>query len=181
MNREKRWLVCVVLAGLLAVVAGCGDSGGSGGSGKRQVVRREGEPDVDVVGKSDEEAMDEAIVEARKTWRRFAQALANPSENMRDFAIKRGFRVGDNPEAEHMWLDNVTFDGTQFRGTVANEPVMTKEVRLGDVVNVKPEELSDWKYVENGYLQGGYTIRVLIRNYTPEERDIFYGIAGFRI
>jgi len=151
---------------------------GCGGGKKDGVVHRDGEPDY--VQAFDEQAMDKAIAQARTTWQRFAHALAKPSDKMRGFSIKRGFRVEDDPEAEHIWLTNVSFDGKGFKGEVNNEPVDTKEVQIGDIVDVTPDQLSDWMYIENGILRGGYTIRVLVEQDPPEEQEKFFKQVGFR-
>jgi uncharacterized protein YegJ (DUF2314 family) len=58
-----------------------------------------------------------------------------------------------------MWLTPVSFDGTTFHGTVNNEPEKVKTVRMGQKVTVAPSEISDWMYVENRKLVGGYTLR----------------------
>jgi len=169
--REHLSTLCALTVTLLAVT-GCGDDKKDG------VVRRDGEPDY--VQALDEQAMDKAIAKARTTWQEFAQALAKPSNSMRGFSIKKGFRVEDDPEAEHIWLTNVSFDGERFKGEVNNEPVDTKEVRIGEVVEVTPEELSDWMYIENGILRGGFTIRVLVEQDPPEEQEKFFKQVGFR-
>jgi uncharacterized protein YegJ (DUF2314 family) len=143
------------------------------------VVKREGEPDY--VTQFDDAAMDKAIAEAKVTHTQFVEALANPGENRDSFAVKRGFRVGDEPYGEHIWISEVTFDGTNFQGVVNNEPVDTTEVKLGDTVTVTSEQLSDWMYVEDGVLRGGYTIRVLLKGSSPEQLEAFSKNAGFRI
>lgn len=167
-DRRAGW----VLVFSLLAVTGCGDGRNDG------VVRRRGQPDY--VRKYDPQAMDKAIAGARATWRQFAQALASPGDRMYGFSIKRGFRVGDDPEAEHIWLTQVSFDGERFTGTVDNEPVDTREVRLGDRVEVTPEQLSDWMYIEKGVLRGGYTIRVLVAQDSPQAREAFFKDVGFR-
>ncbi|HEY0635183.1 MAG TPA: DUF2314 domain-containing protein [Gammaproteobacteria bacterium] len=161
-----------MLAALL-LAAGCGSQQDSG------VVQREGQPDY--VRSFDEQAMEKAIHDARSSWQQFSRALMNPSDRMSGFSIKRGFRVGDDPEAEHIWLTDVSFDGSRFTGRINNEPVDTREVKFGDIVEVAPEQLSDWMYIENGVLRGGFTIRVLVKQRTPEEQAQFFERAGFRI
>jgi uncharacterized protein YegJ (DUF2314 family) len=64
----------------------------------------------------------------------------------------------------------VSFDGTTFHGTVNNEPEKVKTVRLGQKVTVAPSEISDWMYVENRKLVGGYTLRALRDAMSPAER-----------
>jgi uncharacterized protein YegJ (DUF2314 family) len=143
------------------------------------VVKREGEPDY--VTEFDDKAMDQAIAEAKASHKQFVEALANPSDNCDSFAVKRGFRVADEPYGEHIWVTQVTFDGTNFKGVVNNEPVDTTEVKLGDTVTVTPEQLSDWMYVEDGVLRGGHTIRVLLKNSSPEQLEAFSKNTGFRL
>ena len=47
-----------------------------------------------------------------------------------------------------------------FQGTVNNEPEKVKTVKMGQKVTVAAK-ISDWMYVENRKLVGGYTMRVL--------------------
>lgn len=168
---RKTIFPCLLTLVSLAV-SGCGEGPREG------IVQREDNPDY--VRVFNEEAMDQAVAQARATWPQFAQALAEPGKHRSGFSIKRGFRVQDNPESEHIWLTNVSFDGQRFRGEVNNEPVDTQEVKLGDVVDVTPQQLSDWMYVENGILQGGFTIRVLVEQQSPEEQEEFFRQVGFR-
>lgn len=161
-----------LLAMAILVASGCRERVNDG------VVRRPGKPDY--VRSSDDKAMDQAVAQARATWPQFAQALSEPGKNRQGFSIKRGFRVKDDPEFEHIWLTNVSFDGQRFRGEVNNEPVDTQEVKMGDVVEVTPQQLSDWMYIEHGVLQGGYTIRVLVEQESPEEQEAFFRQVGFR-
>jgi uncharacterized protein YegJ (DUF2314 family) len=74
-----------------------------------------------------------------------------------------------------------TFDGTQFTGTVNNEPEKVNSVRMGQKLTVAPERISDWMYIENRKLVGGETLRVLRAALAPAERADFDKSVPFTI
>ena len=161
-------------ASLLIVIAGCGD----GGDGDN-VVRRKGEPDMIRVD-SDNKKINAAIQQARLTVGDFITALQSPKTGESSFAVKKRFPIkGDN--AEHIWLSDVSFDGKQFHGKINNEPVDAKGVKLGEPATVAPSDISDWMYVRNGKLVGGYTIRALYDLSSPAGRNKFTTDTGLRL
>jgi uncharacterized protein YegJ (DUF2314 family) len=168
---------------LLLFLSGCGpgpkDQPAAGTS--VPVKPPEGNQASNYVTSFDQEVMKRISSEARKTSFLFIEALASRKETMRGFAVKKGFAIPGVETVEDIWLTDVTFDGTNFTGTVSNNPVETQEVRRGDVVRVPPAELSDWMYIDDGVLRGGYTIRLITRNQSREEREQFEQKAGFTI
>ena len=44
---------------------------------------------------------------------------------------------------------------------------------MGQKVTVEPSKISDWMFVQNGRLVGGYTLRVLRDAMSPSERKEF--------
>jgi len=130
----------------------------------------------------DEALMDRAVAKARATQAQFVTALQSKGTRYRGFAIKKPFPVtGDATEGEHMWINEVTWDGKKFSGVVNNDAVKTKAVALGDHVTVTPEELSDWMYIDHGNLVGGYTLRVLHFESSPEEQAKFTEETGIKV
>jgi uncharacterized protein YegJ (DUF2314 family) len=109
----------------------------------------------------------------------FIAALKAKKPGDTSFAIKKGFVDGD--KVEHLWITNVTYDGTAFRGKIDNKPREVKNVRLGQRVTVASRAVSDWMFVKDGKLIGGYTTRVLYARLTPEQRAQFDREADFRI
>ena len=87
----------------------------------------------------------------------------------------------DGEQVEHIWLSNPSFDGTRFSGRVDNEPVDVKNVKMGQTVTAAKDEVSDWFYVENGKLIGGYTIRVLYSRMSSAEKKDFDAHADFKL
>jgi len=133
----------------------------------REAIRHGTNPEVFRITDKDP-AMHDAVQTAQKTVATFIAALQNPSPTQRDFEVKKRFIQG--AEKEHIWLSDVTFSGNRFHGRVDNNPVKIKGVKLGERVSVNPDEISDWAFVDNGNLVGGYTIRVLYKELSPERR-----------
>jgi uncharacterized protein YegJ (DUF2314 family) len=136
------------------------------------------EPQVFNVAQNDH-AMKQAVHQARRTVGVFIQGLVHPVAGQSDFEIKKPFIQGD--EVEHLWLSKVTFSGNRFHGYVDNVPRKIKGLKMGDHVSVNPDEISDWAYIENGRLIGGYTIRVLYYQLSPEGKAALEKEARFRI
>jgi len=124
-------------------------------------------------------AMKRAVHQARRTVGVFIQAIQHPVTGQHDFEVKKPCRQGD--EVEHLWLSDVWFSGNRFHGYVDNKPRKIKGLKMGDRVSVNPNEISDWAFVENGRLVGGYTIRVLYSELSPEGRQQLEKEARFRI
>jgi uncharacterized protein YegJ (DUF2314 family) len=127
----------------------------------------------------DDPAMTKAIEEARSTLGKFIAAVEAPTKNQSQFSIKTPFV--DGAKSEHIWLLPVTYDGKQFHGVVNNEPQDVKNVKLGDKVIIQPADVSDWMYVDDGRLVGGYTLRVLRNTLSPTERAEFDKSLPFKI
>jgi uncharacterized protein YegJ (DUF2314 family) len=123
--------------------------------------------------------MKRAVMQARRTVGVFIQALGHPARGQSDFEVKKPFRQGD--VVEHLWLSEVRFRGNRFDGYVDNVPRKIKGLKMGDHVSVNPNEISDWAFVENGRLIGGYTIRLLYSELTPAGKAALLEESRFRI
>ncbi|NWJ42592.1 MAG: DUF2314 domain-containing protein [Geothrix sp.] len=133
-----------------------------------QIVKRSGEPDMAYVA-PDDQAMNAAILKARSTLSTFKQNLVKPPANATDFSVKVAFSYG--PEKfEHIWLSNPEFKDGQIYGSIGNEPVDLKNFKLGQRVSANESAISDWMFLENGLLRGGFTLRVLLDKLPPSER-----------
>ena len=58
-------------------------------------------------------------------------------------------------------------------GIIANEPVYTDKVQLGDTIKVNRASISDWMYYDEGKVVGGFTIRAIRDALSPEEQAAF--------
>ena len=145
------------------------------------VISREGEPDVHLVESEDEE-MNAARKTVQETIDEFIRFLESPEEGQTYFSLKARFIVLDRPGSfEHIWLDDVSFDGERFTGKIGNEPLDVTYLSLGEEVTVEMEDVSDWMIIEEGVLKGGYTLLVLINRMSQEEREEFLQQLDFSI
>jgi uncharacterized protein YegJ (DUF2314 family) len=119
----------------------------------------------------DDARMNAAIEQARSSVDIFIAAIQSPKPGQSAFSVKTP--VSDGQHIEHFWLMPVTYDGTKFEGVIANEPFDVTNVKLGQRMTVERSQISDWMFVENGKLVGGYTLRILRSTLPPEERAEF--------
>jgi uncharacterized protein YegJ (DUF2314 family) len=124
-------------------------------------------------------AMHLAVREARKTIKNFIAALRHPAPGQQDFELKKRFVQGD--EVEHIWLSDVQLVGNHFQGHIDNQPRKIQGLKLGQIVSVKRNEISDWLYIDNGTLVGGYTVRAHYNELTPQQKQEFDRDADFKI
>ena len=156
---------------LITGIAGCGGGDSPPGApGNGHTVERPDNPPVTYVEESDPQ-MTAAINKARATVDQFIAALHNPTDAQADFSIK--LPVSDGEQVEHMWLSDVRYAEGKFTGQIANEPLELTTVALGDDAEIPRDQISDWMYVDNGRLMGGYTIRRLRDSMPPDERREF--------
>lgn len=124
---------------------------------------------TDIVQVADDDpVMTKAIADARASVSDFIAVLESPQPGRQGMAVKVKFEEGD--VSEHIWLSQVTHADGVFTGTIDNVPEGISSVAYGDRHEVPAEEVTDWMYLENGKLKGGYTIRALIELTPPDQR-----------
>jgi uncharacterized protein YegJ (DUF2314 family) len=164
------------------LIVSCVMSFGTGCSCKdagQSVVHREGEPDVINVDSNDAE-MNAAISQARHTTGEFLRILAAPKPNQTDFSAKREYPTKNGLGGEHIWISDLSYDGKLLHGKVGDDPANIANLKLGDEVSFSPAELTDWMYMEDGKIVGGYTIRVLRKRMSAQEGADFDGHLQFK-
>jgi uncharacterized protein YegJ (DUF2314 family) len=166
----------ILLAG--ALLTGAASHARADHAVAREDIKPGVEPQVFDVNRHNH-AMKRAVHQARRTVGVFILALRHPAAGQQDFEVKKPFVQGD--VVEHLWLSDVTFSGNRFHGYVDNKPRKIKGLKMGDRVSVNPNEISDWAFVEKGRLVGGYTIRVLYSELSPQGRAALQKEARFRI
>ncbi len=144
----------------------------------REAIRKGKNPECFRIQSNDVEVRN-AVVTARKSVGKFIAALQHPSPGQRDFEVKKPFVQGT--EVEHIWLCGVTFSGNRFHGKVDNRPIKIKGLKMGELVSVNPTEITDWAYVDNGNLVGGYTIRLLHKELSQKRRKELENESKFNI
>lgn len=127
----------------------------------------------------DDKAMDQAVGHAQKSLGFFIAAFQANKPGDTSFEIKKGFMDGDH--VEHLWIDHLTWDGKEFHGRINNRPLDVKNVQLGEEVAVEPQDVSDWMFVKDGKLMGGFTTRVLYKRLSAQDKAEFDQKAQFKI
>ncbi len=74
------------------------------------------------------------------------------------------------PKVEHMWINDVEFDGEQVSGTLINDPGDITNVKKGDFIRVPLSQISDWLFASQDKTYGGFTIHALRAAMSEEER-----------
>jgi len=128
----------------------------------------------------DDETLNSAKSQARETVHLLLAALASPQTNQTDVTVKKEFQLPDK-SSEHLWLNNLTYDGNLIHGEVANEPAHLESVNIGDKTSVSPKDISDWKFLEDNVLVGGYTIRVFYDRMDDKQKAQFLSEVDFNI
>lgn len=126
-----------------------------------------------------DKGMDRAVTKARESLGFFLAALKAQKPGTEAFEVKKC--VIDGEKVEHVWVGDVTWDGKAFHGRVDNKPLDITNARLGQLVTVRPEDLTDWMFVRDGKLMGGFTTRVLFARLSAAEKTEFQKEADFKI
>lgn len=125
--------------------------------------------DIDLPTKDIE--MHQVIVEANKTLYKFEDALKSNNRDYSYFALKSKFK-SDNG-VEYIWISDVTIKNDMYIGVIDNIPKSITYLHIGDTVELSKENISDWMYVDNNKLRGGYTIRLLRKRMSDSQRKQF--------
>ncbi len=126
--------------------------------------------EVPVVDASDDDPkMKEAVAEAHKTWAQFVAAFKKQAKNTESFGVKFPFDTPDKDRKEFMWVQVTKISDDLVMGTLANEPVLAQDIKLGDKVQKKVSEMSDWMYYKDGEIVGGFSVKVLMEQQAARE------------
>jgi uncharacterized protein YegJ (DUF2314 family) len=68
-------------------------------------------------------------------------------------------RISEGANVEYMWVNVTSIDGDTVRGTLDNEPVELKSMKVGQAVEIKVADVDDWLYMgSDNKPVGGYTL-----------------------
>lgn len=168
----SRMVMAACVAATLLMACNNNDSG-------MKVIQREKEPDIYEV-KEEDKVMNNAIATARQTLHLFKDALNSGADSLQSFSLKVRYDAPDG-YGEHIWLNEVSLKDGVYTGIVNNEPNVITQVKFGDTVTVNPDDISDWMYLANNKLRGGYTLRAIMEKMSPAEREKMQEQSGFVI
>ena len=129
---------------------------------------------------AEDPSMNSAIDKAKQTISEFDQALKSNNPSYTDFAVKKRYKTSDGG-GEHMWIAGIKVVNGNYKGFVNNDAEKTTEVKYGDTVIVRKDEITDWMYLDNNVLKGGYTIREVRNQMSKGERIKMDKELGFKI
>jgi uncharacterized protein YegJ (DUF2314 family) len=134
--------------------------------------------DQTVMFSADDPAMNAAIQQAKATFGQFLQIFFKRSPNQTAFLIKAFFV--SNGQSEHIWVADLVFTGDSSHGVLANEPTLPG-MKFKQEVKFHPSQITDWMDIEDGYLVGGYTTRLIRDRLSPDERKTLDAHSPFKI
>jgi len=126
----------------------------------------------------DDRAMLEAGRRARESFKYFWREIY--WENHRivpaldGYAVKVAFTDGveieGQPSVEHMWVEEVFYDGEILGGKLLNDPKWLKSVRRGDAIVATMDRVSDWMFVRGGVVHGAFTVNLMRSRMNDRDR-----------
>ena len=129
------------------------------------------------LGRTDDEEMERAAEKARETfkyfWREYYWEQRRIVKGLSRAAVKAPFsqEIKGVIETEHMWLDDIYFDGVNISGTLINQPNILTIVRKGERITDLPyREITDWLLAYGKKTCGGFGIQALRAQMDEQER-----------
>ncbi len=125
----------------------------------------------------DDPELSQASQKARETFRYFWNQVALDFNRiipaLELACVKAPFSDDADPRSpfEHMWVDQINFDGIDVYGTLLNSPNNLTSWNQGDEVEGPLAALSDWLCVLGGKVYGGHTIQVARGRMATAERQ----------
>ncbi len=126
--------------------------------------------------KADDEAMNQAIADARRHLPHFWATFETRKHGESDFGLK--VRIEDENGAEHFWCTDIERADGRISGVIANDPAQVKSVSAGQRITIKEDQISDWLYMRDEKMIGNYTLRVLMRTLAKAERQQLEDMLG---
>jgi len=87
-----------------------------------------------------------------------------------ELSFMQKMRGKKKPVIEHMWINEIQFDGNRIKGILMNEPNDLTNVKKGAEVEIPLSQLSDWLFAGGGKTYGGFTIQAMRSEMTDKER-----------
>jgi uncharacterized protein YegJ (DUF2314 family) len=110
-----------------------------------------------------------AMAEARRTlaifWRRYDAKTPGADQ----FALKVSFPTRHGGQ-EYMWVAPTQRTDAEVVGQLIDEPEKVEGLKPGDQVRFDPGRIADWGYERGGKVYGNFTTRILLNNFSPEDR-----------
>lgn len=123
-------------------------------------------------------AIEAATREARDSLDRFIRTLSHPGPGQAEFSVK--FPVHAGEATHYLWLLQIAFDGSNFSGILGPDADGLKGHFPGERITTASKEITDWMFVDNGKLAGGFSLRAIRERLSGEARTQFEKSMWFR-
>lgn len=143
--------------------------------------------------KGDSPKMIEAFKNAQETfkyfWRELSWEYRRIVPALTVACVKVAFSQdvdgSEHPIVEHMWINDISFDGEQIKGVLINDPNELTNIENGDEVVISLNQISDWLFAiqssapkglsklfssPQARAYGGFTIQAMRSEMTSQER-----------
>jgi uncharacterized protein YegJ (DUF2314 family) len=118
-------------------------------------------------------AMNGAIEDARESYPQFlATFRAAPTGSRGAFMVKVGLPTSEGGP-EHIWVEDLRFEGQQLVGVLANEPADLPGLNLGSRVEINEAQISDWSIISAEGMYGNFTTRVMLPDLPADQANEF--------
>ncbi len=121
--------------------------------------------------------MTAAIAKAQATLDTFLATAAKPPAGTSGYKLK--VAVADGPDTEHFWVLPFRATATGFEGTLANDPQIVSNVKMGQTIKFTRKEISDWGYEKNQRQVGSFTVCALFKKMSKDEVKYYRDNHGF--
>lgn len=125
-----------------------------------------------------DDAIEAAIREARDSLDKFIRPLSHPSPEQSEFSVKVPVREGET--THYLWMQQITFDGSNFSGVLGPDADGIKGHSPGERVTIASNEIADWMFLENEKLAGGFSLRAIRKRLSGEARTQFEKSMWFK-
>ena len=152
------------------------DSDSKGAQDENAAAKDAKESEPVFYANGEDEAMLKAFEQARKSFRYFWRELywerlrIVPALSFACVKVAFSQELNGSTEVEHMWLNDVYFDGERVYGVLANDPGILTSVASGDEVAVPLEQISDWMFAVDGRAYGGFSVQAMRKAMGKDER-----------
>ena len=102
-----------------------------------------------------------------------AHTSARTSAGESGFCVKYPFAADDDSgvDTEQVWLTNIQFKNGVYYGVLANAPRYLRGRKRGDRVIFDTGAITDWMYIRDGKIIGGYSIERLLEQIPEDQRS----------
>lgn len=136
-------------------------------------------PSIEGTPVTDEE-FDAAVKEAHGTLGTLRSALLSPRESYIFVGLK--VRFTGRGEYEDIWTEPVDYFEGYFTTRMIDGVLLNSNSNADRLVSVSLSDVIDWVIVEeDGNLIGGYTIKLSYEHMTPEEKEDFLDVTGYKL